>query len=67
MKGMPISQLGLTIPSGPGIPNTGILVFFFRYSNTGIDIKIPVFGTDLKNNCLRFIHIKVIKSTTINH
>jgi hypothetical protein len=33
--------------------STGIPVIFFRYSNSGIDIKIPfLFGTNLKNNCL---------------
>ena len=44
-----------------------IALHFFLYLNTGIDIKIPVFGTNLKNNCLWFIHIRVIKSTKINH
>jgi hypothetical protein len=46
--------------------NTVIPVIFFPYSNISIDTRILVFGTNLKNNCVRFIHIKVIKSTTIN-
>jgi hypothetical protein len=41
--------------------------FFFQYPNTSVVRKYRFSGSNLKYNCLWFIHIKVVKSTAINH
>jgi hypothetical protein len=60
----------------PAYPDCGSLVGLtipgFRSFISGIQIPVLIqtyrfFGTNLKHNCLWFIHIKVIKSTTIKH